>query len=353
METIRQAIVAAIIQVIGAERSIYGIFHLLKGKKSAQTIQDGAFFGVLTFFGLFPALTRELIEEDIRCLINGGYVEKVEKDRVRLTNKGIEKTKNFKMNHAFINDLQGWDYHRYAEQVWLRLALYVQSITNLSVGQNRFFPITHKIEVQDWVKKHLPKEQQKREEISQLVRIELESFLEGCLDVQALIMVLQFSGRKKMGLTKQQIADQLNFDVEKVHVIHLSTMHRLIKKVQQDNQFSYLPHFLSGFNTPFVLTESARVTNDLLEKGHSIDQISQIRKLKRNTIEDHIVEIAIQNPHFSIRPYVPLEVEEWVTTISDTLQTTRLRDLKEKIPFEVDYFVIRLALARKKVKHGA
>jgi uncharacterized protein YpbB len=353
LETIRQAIIASTIQAIGSERSIYGIFHLLKGKKSAQTIQDGAFFDVLTYFGLFPTLTREKIESDISSLIYNGYVEKVESDRVCLTEAGHKKIHKFQTEHPYINDLQGWDYHRFSEQVWLRLSLYVQVITNVTIGHHRFFPVTHQIDVQDWVKSHLPKEQRKREELARQLHIDLERFLEDCSEVQALVMVLQLSGRQKVGMTKQQIADQLKLSIEKINIIHLSTLHRLISKVERVEHLVHLPLFIQGLKSSFVLTESARETYDLLEEGKTIEEISHIRKLKRNTIEDHIVEIAIQNPSFSIRPYVPMEVEESIVKVSRNLQTTRLRDLKESIPFEVDYFVIRLALARKKVKHGS
>ncbi|MFB8735047.1 helix-turn-helix domain-containing protein [Bacillus sp. SL00103] len=43
------------------------------------------------------------------------------------------------------------------------------------------------------------------------------------------------------------------------------------------------------------------------KKGFDIEQIAHIRSLKKATIEDHIVELSIHEPSFSIEPYVSIE----------------------------------------------
>ncbi|WP_332693460.1 helix-turn-helix domain-containing protein [Halalkalibacter lacteus] len=354
METTRQAIVATILDCFKDERTIYGIFHLLKGKKSAQTIQDGAFFGVLSYFGLFPTLKRDELEKDINKLISNGQASLVEQDKVILTNSGKQKLTQFQTKNQYIADLRGWQYHSYTEEFWLRISLYVQVITHIVSGNRQFYPITHQSSVQRWVKKHLPKSADERKEKRNHIYDELYAFLSRCSDIQATIFVQQLSGEKRVGLTKLQLAEQLGMDETTVNLYHLSTVHRLLNELN-DRQETYqnLSIFDLGLKKSIVLTESARKTFHLFEKGHSIESISRRRQLKQSTIEDHIVEIAIQHPQFSIRPFVCKELEERILQVSDMLQTRKLRELKEQIGSEVSFFVIRLVLARKKVQHGS
>ncbi|GAE25681.1 hypothetical protein JCM9140_1688 [Halalkalibacter wakoensis JCM 9140] len=353
MLSTRQAIVALIGYRIHSERSIYGILHLLNGKKSAQTIQDGSFFGILTYFGLFPKMARADIEEDVRLLIEKGIVSWIGEDRIKTTSTGIDQLKEFEEKNLYLSDLRGWEYHSIYDQVWLRLSLFIQVIVNLAQKNTRFYPITQQRNIQHWVKQHLPSGQVNILNTHKQLYTELEQFLSTCQDLQASIFVDQLSGIKKVGLTKEQIATRYNLDLEAVHVIHVATLHRLIYFVEQNEEFSCLPSFLKGLKQSISLTESARETLFLLEQGYSIEEISHKRKLKRNTIEDHIVEIAIQHPTFSIRPFVTEVLEEEIIHISNTLQTSRLRTLKEHMSDNINYFMIRLVLARKKGQDGA
>lgn len=52
--TFLQAIVLVQLQRIEGVRTVYSIYHLLKGKKSSQTIQDAHLFNLGIFFKPFP-----------------------------------------------------------------------------------------------------------------------------------------------------------------------------------------------------------------------------------------------------------------------------------------------------------
>jgi uncharacterized protein YpbB len=352
METARQSIVAVVLDCFKDDRSISGVFHLLKGKKSAQTIQDGAFFGVLPYFGLFPTLKRHELEFDINKLISNGQASWTERDKILLTNEGKQLVCQFKANNEYINDLRGWQYHSYTEEFWLRICLYVQVITHIVSGNHQFYPITHQLNVQRWVKKHLPKLHNLRKEKLQQIYNELAHFLSECQDIQATIFVQQLSGNNQVGLTKLQLAEQLKMDEQTVNLYHVSTIHRLLSELDNKKEtYHNFSMFAMDLKRPLVLTESARLTYYLFKQGHSIKSISKIRKLKQSTIEDHIVEIAIQNPEFSIRPFVEKELEDQIMQLSDKHITRRLREFKEQIGSDVSFFVIRLVLARKKVHH--
>ncbi|NEU31095.1 hypothetical protein GN156_09925 [bacterium LRH843] len=347
-----QGIISTILKAFQAERSIYGVYHLLKGKKSAQTIQDGTFFSALSYFGIFPFMHRSDIEKAVAALVYQRDAIQKDDDRALLTEQGLGKLKKFHEERPYLDDLQGWQYLAYSDPFWLRLCLFLQALTHLVEGSHAFYPITHQTQIQNWVKQHLPRSKEKRREQLTMIHDELVRFLSTCWNEQAVIFVHQLSGKKVTGYTKQQLADQMNMHVIEIHLIHLATLHKLFNVLEnKQHQFPVLSLFIADLKQELPLTESAKQTFSMLNKGASIEEISIERKLKRNTIEDHVVEIALQQPHFQIHSFVSKEVELAILSLAQTVKTTRLRELKEKLPSNVSYFMIRLVLAREKVKH--
>ncbi|TWI54614.1 helix-turn-helix domain-containing protein [Halalkalibacter nanhaiisediminis] len=349
----RQGVIATVLAAFKAERSIYGAYHLLKGKKSAQTIQDGSFFSILAYFGVLPTLSRAEIEKDIEVMISNQEAVCTYHDNILLTELGQEKLKQFHLERPLLRHLKGWQYHSYTETVWQRLCLYLQALSHLQAENHSFYPITHKTHIQVWVKQHLPRAHEDREQLLALLHDELVTFLSTCQNEQGLIFVHQLSGKGKIGLTRKQLAEQMNIDETDLYLSHIATLHQLFRIIENEPElYSVLSRFTEDMKKEFVLTESARQTFYMLKQGHTVQDISKRRKLKESTIEDHIVEIALVDPHFSLAPFVNKEIEQAILTLLEGLQTSRLRELKEKLPETVTYFMIRLVLARKKVDHG-
>jgi len=44
---------------LNMNRSIFGIYHILFGKKSVQSVQDASLFQLETYYGIYPTLSRE------------------------------------------------------------------------------------------------------------------------------------------------------------------------------------------------------------------------------------------------------------------------------------------------------
>lgn len=168
--------------------------------------------------------------------------------------------------------------------------------------------------------------------------------------VQATIFVHQLSSRNKIGYTKQQLADYLQLQEDEIALMHLSTIHELMAFCMEkaDEEFM-LRIFVEGLNPSYNLTDSASETLKFMKAQLSLEEIATKRSLKLNTIEDHVVEIALQDPHFSLRSFVPENIEEQILSVVEKLQTSKLREIKDRLGPEVSYFMIRLVLARRKV----
>ena len=74
-----------------------------------------------------------------------------------------------------------------------------------------------------------------------------------------------------------------------------------------------------------------------------MDEIATMRQLKMSTIEDHFVEMAINDKTFPIQQFVSKVDLENVILKSRELGTKRLRLLKDTFP-ELSYFQLRLIL---------
>ncbi|MBM0064601.1 helix-turn-helix domain-containing protein [Bacillus gibsonii] len=328
------------------ERTIYGAQHILQGKKSAQAIQDGHFFSLLPYFHLFPSITREEVEKLALTLQQRKWIVLSDDHRAILTSEGEAKVRFLKNEYDFVDRLDGWKYLKLTEVFWLRLTLYIQTLTQLHLKQKAFIPITSNRDIQKWVKRKLQlKNQQHQTELDALYH-DLRSFLETCSELEARIFVGQLSSPSQIGLTLFQLADQLQLNTDYIYVVHRATLHKLFDELLNDKHQALRP-FIGGLQEHQFLTETAKKTANLLRQGLSIDEIVIKRRLKRNTIEDHVVELALYDPTFSIHPYLTKQEYHRIIEAAEALNTLKLKQLREYVGDSFSYFMIRIALTRK------
>ena len=102
---------------------------------------------------------------------------------------------------------------------------------------------------------------------------------------------------------------------------------------------------MQNIRVEVVLTASTNSTAQLYRAGRTLEEISHIRRLKMSTIEDHIVELAMNEPNFSIEPFVTNEEQKQILDAVENYDTKRLKTLKELLP-QLSYFQLRLTLAK-------
>ena len=74
----------------------------------------------------------------------------------------------------------------------------------------------------------------------------------------------------------------------------------LLHTINQSSRYQLLSKVITNIKVSTYLTESTVKTKELFERGMSMQEISQIRNLKMSTIEDHFVEISINDTAFPI-----------------------------------------------------
>ncbi|NLP49571.1 helix-turn-helix domain-containing protein [Bacillus sp. RO1] len=339
------------LQSFRGERSISAIYHLFRGKKSSQTIQDANIFALVNVYGLFPDLNRNSLQQSIQILQTEQLIREVHSEHFELTHKGENQLVNGEKLFNLAPYLNGYAYKDKSLTFWKRYSLLVQTLSNLAGKESTFIPIQYDDHIQSWVKNYLlsQKGSSKKRLLKDLF-IETNGLLTQLPANKATVFTLKLSGYRHAGNTDEQIARTLKTDIAWIHIEFQSALHYIIQRLEEKDAVSTYKHLFlicRDFLEKSLLTETTQKTLKLLHQGFTLEEIANIRRLKESTIEDHIVEISMQIHDFSIAPYVKGDDVQAIKAVISDLQTHQLRKIKEKLKnFDINYFQIRLVLTR-------
>ncbi len=331
---------------INGERTVYSILHLLNGKKSSQTIQDAHFFHLTSFFCTFPLLKRVELEMLIDLLKKQGFISQYKEQSYYVTPVGVKRLSEYFKSNPIPANLNGWKYHNLAVVFWERLSLAVQVISQLKNHNSKYLPIQKSKELHQWLKDYLYKRKLSKDELADQLYDELVGCLETIDDLDPSILVKRLTGYQIIGLTESQAADQFDMDVDAYHIQFLGLLHYMLERVgTKQRDFPLLSYMIEDKKRDASLTESSHRTLNLLQSGYTLDEIAHMRNLKKNTIEDHLVEIALNIPYFDVSAFVNLDKQQKIKKAINSVTSKQLKHIRELVP-DADYFEIRLVLAQ-------
>lgn len=332
-------LVIAIMKTINLERTLSAPYHIIKGKKSGQTIQDVGYYKLHPYFGLMPKLEKKVYDQAVKGLINKKYI-RFNEDVIDLTEQALTLP-------LPTTSLNGWKYRGNEMIFFNRLSLVIQTLSHTSQSINKFDPIDNSEDIQGWVKRYLKAIHFRDLESVTKLKAEILDSLQALevSDGHKNALMQRLSGFGWGGLTWEQIADIQGIYVLDARLAVIESLHAWLERIEEKRH-----PLLNGMKENIVelssLTESTRRTEKLFKEGYSLNEISSIRQLKTSTIEDHFVELAMNDPLFDYSAFLSPELYREITDISKAEQTKRLRNIKDKIP-AASYFQIRLALAIK------
>lgn len=332
-------LIITIMKAVNKERTISSPYHLLKGKKSGQTLQDIGYYNLYPFFAVLPRIDKQIYDRSVQGLFAKGLL--LPNDQV------IELSEKAWLLQVPKTPLNGWKY-RGKEMIFLsRLSLIVQTFSHISQDIKIFDPVTNAEDVQSWVKKYLMEINFRNPAVINAFRQELAESIESLnvSDPHKMVLMQRLSGYGLSGLTWEQIADAHGLQILDVQLMNIEILHAWMALLEYKT-YPLLFVLMDGIIQQSSLTETAQRTEKLFLAGHSLEEIAAMRGLKTSTIEDHFVELAMNDPHFNYSAFIKDEAYRNIVAVSKKHQTKRLRDIKEKLP-DLSYFQIRLALALK------
>ncbi|PED71833.1 recombinase RecQ [Bacillus pseudomycoides] len=336
------------IKQLNGERTVSSIYHLLKGKRSSQTLQDGNIFHISFLFGIYKSLQRSDYDQEIEHVLHKEWIQNEHGNTYILTDAGKEQLETWKKTLSFPQYLHGLHYGDIGEIFWKRLSLIIQTVSNLQQQNAKFIPIQQDTEVMMWVKRFLTGIPYARSKLAEGLWKEIHMLLKDTLPIEATIFTYRLTGYERIGYTLKQLAEITNQDVFRVYLLFWGTIHFFIQSVRDNEKdFPLLTEIISYPNERADLFSlSTKKTYQLWRQGRSLEEIATIRNLKVATIEDHFVEIALRERDFSIEMFMGKNKIKHVQRIIETLQTRKLRVLKQAVGETVSYFEIRLVLAQ-------
>lgn len=335
-----QRLLLLILQKLQGERSSTAPFYLLRGKKSGQTIQDVTYFQLHALFSIFPQLTKEEYDQEILALVNNGYIEILDSSAF-LTDKGAAHIHTLRTPR-----FNGWLYRGNEHTFWSRLELVVQTLSYFQSNVPRFIPNQKNQSIHQFVRTYLLEKDFRNTALSLKINKQLTELLkQGAFeDIHRELFVYRLSGFKSSGWTWEQLAEKYNKQILDVKLLFIESLHIVLSHIDETN-YPDLYMLSKDIEVMTPLTESANKSYHLLKKGYSIEDVSKMRSLRINTIEDHIIEIVAADPTFPISTFVTNEQLEQVVNLSKKLQTKKLKEYRAHLP-ELSYFQIRIALSR-------
>ncbi len=334
------------------ERTTSGLFHLFNGKKSSQTVQDGRLFHLSHLFGILKGYKFHDFQEKINELHHDGLIELNDGTYPRLSESGRIKLQEQMERRPLPPSLDGWRYGDLSIVFWRRLTLFAQTLSHTLHEDHHFHPIQNDPDTLQWVKHFFPRDKESRTMASSLLFNELMTLLQKMEEIDAENVVLRLTRSGRIGQTALQVSERLQLDPMECHIRFQSALHFMVDKIL-DGQKSYpvLYIFLRDIKQSHALTGSTRKTYQLINKGLQLEEVAAIRKLKPSTIEDHLVELAIHVPEMDIDRYITESDQKRILEVSRILGTKRLKEIKQALGEDIDYFQIRLTLAKYEVSH--
>jgi len=331
------------------ERSIKAVQNLLTGKKSTQTLQDATWYSLQHLYAVYPEMDADSFLDTVKRLEKNGSIM-VSNKTVALTDSGKKLLSKLMSDFPLPAHLNGWQFHQIERSFWQRLTLLVQILTNWAYNETKFIPVVRDYPIQNWMKRWLGEKRldYNKKQLSLQVYNELVAIFEICEQNRENpdYIVARFTGYQKPGYTATQIAYQIAVDEIYYLLAFRSCLHFMIKTIwHEKGEFPILSSLLDDRKSPWTLTSSSWETYKFLKSGKGVEEIANVRKLKRSTIEDHIVEIALLDPTFPIETYVKPDTQKRITEAVNLLKTRKLKTIKDYL-MDIDYFSIRLVLSK-------
>lgn len=340
------------LHIVNGSRKSSGIYYILTGKKTSQSLSDSQWFGIEHYYASLKGITYAAYTETIEALLNEKWIVSDGDQEYVITKTGERVLLNEKERLSFLNNLNGLKYASIETACWQVLTLYVQALSNSLYDNVDYSPIVRDRLAVQKVKSLFPRSEIERKEKAESLHYEMSRLLLTHDPLSADIFVKKLSGYNRIGSTFEQAARETGISQREAILRFRSVLHVFIQNAAvKKQQFPVFHSLFCSFTDIPALTKSASRTYEMLNKGKTLQEIMEIRNIKASTIEDHLVEFAREIPDFSIHPFIKEEEVQNVKKFYNKTKENKLRPIKDAFP-HLSYLQIRLVLAKEGGKHA-
>jgi uncharacterized protein YpbB len=323
------------------------MFHLLSGRRSIQTLHDARLFALDQFYGIHPHLSKKSFDQRISELVRqkllipvSGSVCKPDASALHC----LENNKNVSLSY-----FNGLKYYESGPIFLNRLLLLIQTLANSKKGYFSFIPVIDKTDITLWVKQFYKRLKPFEHQILPALYDELYTLLENFPEKEAEMFVSRLTGYKHYGKSIAQLAVLYKMTENDIILLLTGITHQMLSEITEAKErFPFLTSVIHDLPDYSGMTQSAKRTHQLIVRDFSISQVAELRNLKKNTIYDHLVEVALYDKQFPVNNYVNDDKYQTILHAAEQTKTNKLKTIKEMVNEDISYFQIRLALASAK-----
>ena len=332
------------------------VFHILQGKRTASILYRAVDYSLEPFFGFFPQLDRLVFYKKLENLVSMGYLlVSQEKNEYFLSQMGKDIVESYFSDHYRPRHLNWLTQGRAIVDVQRKIYFLTQVFSEIRHENKRYLPVEKDYDIQQWVKRWLAKQERDLQELAIEFGKEWKMLLSSLETENAVILVHLMSGHDAVGLTKNQLSQQMDLPELEITLRQFDSLGYLIEQISADSK--PFPLFASVVQETIApnekgLSTSAKETALLLKKGYSIEKITHIRRLKKSTISEHLIEVVILFPALDIQQFIPTEMYFSLQALFVDAPEASFQDAADQLP-DLEFLWYRLMqIERRRANEG-
>lgn len=320
------------------------LYHLLKGKRTSSVLVYGFLYENLRFFQLCPELSEQEFNRQIHTLNEARLLVTDLTGEVQITKQGKRLLSE---SDQSIHWLDNYRFGKTDEEIWRFLQFLVQVTSHLSYGDKEYIPLEQSPFYQAYLKRRIASVSKK--ELIQTMKTEWYFLLSRLSKSEADYFAQQFSGYQQIGRIAAQILQKESTPFEQL-LIKKDWLHHLLYEIENMREETFLKKSIQPFITKND-NQSMNQTKSYLHQQPSIETIAQQRGMKKSTIQDHLLELALTE-EIPFEHYISKETYRFLDQLSSPCQQWIYRSLKQENE-QLDYFEYRLYQIEKLKKERA
>ncbi|WP_423189527.1 helix-turn-helix domain-containing protein [Alkalibacterium sp. f15] len=313
---------------------------IASGKRTPSVLFNVEKNKLYALFALFPELSIKDWERIIHLLIAQQCIM-IADDHLKITPVGLKEKENFKKDFPFINNLDQLRYATTKQLFWSRFIFITQIFSEYSYQNKDYVPYLSNLDNQLSIKKWLVGYGKAMDELTLMWFEELNALLRSFSTDHSNFIAGHFVGHNINGSTSRQIQNTHDLSTEHYKVLIDQLSYKIA--LRDENSFPLISSLWKHTykDSDEGLSHSVWISKKMLGKGISLNEVAKRRKLKDNTIKEHILECVLIEDWPYYKQYISATHYTELHSLFESKQVSTYAEAKTIIE-GLDFFSYRL-----------
>lgn len=292
------------------EVSISQVLHTLRGKKTPSMY----YLTEINQWHHGFSIAKRIEEKDIKNIVEAAYQEKWLRKKEKgflLTPLGKEIIEEYFESHYYPEFIHSFNNIDVYGAFWERLQLFSQVFSEYSYYNMNYTAVIKNPQHQEKIR--LLFQTSLRNKSSALKDWTTEQYFifEKLPEEKANLLANSLTGHEVIGKTRNQLADEFKMEKNELNFYLRDSLAEIIQLIQKyPNNLVITNKLLENTQKDyyFSMSESTYRTFEMLKNGKEISEIARFRRIKKNTVKEHLLEIAFVLDRFPTKAFVPKEI---------------------------------------------